>query len=459
MTYLIILLAITILFLFCRFSEIQPDKAFWIALLLVLDPGGWLNEYIGRWLPGYLMTIDLFVPLLFLPLGSSKISFNIFFKDKKVSKLFFYLIFISAYLLIVYGLIVPENNLKTWAYFVYVRRYHIISPILLIPSYIFAKRSLQLHYKYTVKTAVVVLTLYLLSIFIHLGFVPVIEMERFKDSEIYRYILPSNGHMTFLTLISLTVILIRIKIPFRNHLYYSGVVMLLALFLSLTRGPIISMLVQMLVCVFLITRIFKIPYVVGMWKNVVYFFIFFFLIALIVPKQTLGIKETFSVTIMELAGKKKEGTTQGRTLNEIPRQIAVFKKNPVFGAGYQRRLHEGGLSGDSIDATDTPYMASWAMYGIVGTSLFIVMYLIIMRQIILHIKNLKVSFSDPLTVIYFITLSSYFISHLIFPNSLFSEYIKKVSLLGQSIIWGILYAVMNNIRSDRNAQKDTDNYL
>lgn len=450
MTYSLLLLGLVLLFFIFLWAKEKPDQVFWVVIILILDPGGYLNKYFGSLLPGYLTIIDFIIPLLIFPLLSSKITLISYFQDKKVKTLVWYLIFISIYLIIFYGFVIPKNDLETWARFIYISRYQIFSPLLIIPSYIFARRSIQLHYKYTIKVAVVVLSFYILTFLIDISFVPILVMERFKNSEYFRYILPGNGHMTFLILISVIWVITKIHLPYKKQFLYSGFVMFLALLLSLTRGVIIEMVVQIVVCIFLTIKVFKTHYLQGFWKYFLYLLFFSIVMAFALPKQTMWLKEVFSLTYKELTGEVKEGTTQSRTLYEIPRQLALFKKNPVVGVGYRPELTKGALTGDSIDATDTPYIASWAMYGIVGTSFFLFLYWIILNEILTHLKLCNIYTCNKFSIIYFIIISSIFIAGLVFPNGIFSEYIKKTTLLANCIIWGILYAVMSNIRSSIN---------
>ena len=70
------------LFIFLLFSLKNPDFMFWMAVTLLLDPGGYLVIYLPRSMIGGLQIWDLKFILLLIPLISPNINIRFYFKFK-----------------------------------------------------------------------------------------------------------------------------------------------------------------------------------------------------------------------------------------------------------------------------------------------------------------------------------------------------------------------------------------
>lgn len=444
---MIFLLLAIIVFLFATiFSQKKPDLFFWITLLLVVDPGGYITFYGGELLPGYLRPTDFLSPLLFLPLFSPQVSLTILKQDVYSKKILRYLFFLFLYFMFIYGLIIPQNSFLPWLRFIYIKRYQLFAPLLFIPSFIFAYRSLDLFYKTTVLSGTVILSIYIISLITSIDFVPMWKSERFTDSGIIRSTLYSYGNIQLTTYLSLTLVFMKEKLPFKQLLYFCGIVMLFIVLLSLTRGTTIITFVRLFLVIWVVAKLKRINISKYIVRTSIIAAVFILSFSIFFGTQSQWIKETYTRTYLELTGQIEEGSTQSRTLYEIPRQIAVFKQYPLFGAGYQEKYNQGALKGESLDVNDTPYIGVWSVYGVFGVILILISYYIIFKNIkscykLIRMVNIKqLFFAEPYALSLFLIYSIIFIGTFIFPNNIFVEYTKSAISLGTMIAHGILFA-------------------
>jgi len=91
-----------------------PDFFFWVFLILFLDPSGYFTIYFDKETLGGIYYQDIIFPLLFLPIFSPRVDASGIWKDKMLKMVLVAELIFFFYHLIVYGYIVPGNDMSTY---------------------------------------------------------------------------------------------------------------------------------------------------------------------------------------------------------------------------------------------------------------------------------------------------------------------------------------------------------
>jgi len=166
----------------------------------------------------------------------------------------------------------------------------------------------------------------------------------------------------------------------------------------------------------------------------------------------IGLSVTFIKTFQEILGSQSQGTTQTRTIIELPKHIFFIKNNPFFGTGFIQAWFENFFNKYDLGLTDIPLTSTLAMYGIIGMLIYYFRFYIIYKNIIhifKYIKQFKIIMIDfyIFEIVTLFALSAYFISMIAF--RLF--YISWELTIGEKqiefgLFLGIFFALINKIK-------------
>ena len=133
--------------------------------------------------------------------------------------------------------------------------------IIFFAVYAFSLRSL--HYLYTTTLAVgtICLSLFFVSLITGVSLIPVAQSARYTGDEMQRIGMLGYGMFYILFPLSLITYLIsqkiNITIKYKNILYYSGIVMLVTLLITLTRRTQIDIIASVIIIILIISYLFR----------------------------------------------------------------------------------------------------------------------------------------------------------------------------------------------------------
>lgn len=367
-----------ILILFLLFSLKYPDYMFWLALVIFLDPGGYIQTYISRGILGGLQITDLTFVLLLIPLISPKIKLKYFFirKDNQWIVLFL-LTYTLAYHILVYGYIAPGGSISNVIALLQYQRLTLWGFLSIIPGYIFFKRNYKLFFKFAMTTSVVLMLFYVITLTTGLNILPIWEFERNRNSGVMRIALLSYGFAQWFLYMLFIKIIYNIRLPKINWFYFIAGVIFLAEILTLTRRVVLRMFFQFFLIYYLHQKMIgKRLFSPKLGKVLIFLSVLVLMLYVIAPKYInytlVGLEDVISIVE---TGKNLNGEVDGRVNNDIPKHLLRFKESPIIGYGwdelwYSNLTEEGGLS-----ANDSPVTAALGMFGILGLLFFIPFYL------------------------------------------------------------------------------------
>jgi hypothetical protein len=363
-------------FVFLLFSVKWPDFMFWLAVLIYLDPGGYIQTFIPREMIGGLQRTDLTFPLLFIPLISKKVNVNLFFRSNLnvwiVSFLFLFTLF---YHILVFGIIAP-NNAGSALEVIQYQRLTLIGFLSIIPGYIFFLRSYRMLFNFAIISSIILMSLYIITLFFNIRILPLLEFERTTGSGIMRIAVLSYGFAQWFIYFAVIMIIAKLNLPFRSAILILAIVVIGAELITLTRRIYFVHTFQLIFVVWIFQK-FKNRTLLNksLIRIAIFILIGFLLLVSIFPVNfrniATGFNDTFSLITI---GKDTQGQEDGRLSSDIPQHLARFKKSPLIGYGwdknwYSNQSEEGGLS-----ANDSPLTAAIGMFGILGLAIYSIYY-------------------------------------------------------------------------------------
>jgi len=430
-----ILLAILVVFLgaFFVWGVFRwPDFFFWLFLILLLDPTGYFTIYFDKEAWGGMYYQDIFFPLLFLPVLSPKVNKSGIWKDKYFKALFIAELVFFFYHIIVYGYIVPENDLHSYVRYFLIRwRMSIFGWLVLVPIYIMAKRKMSVFIDMLVIITVVVFSIFFIQLLAGIDIFPIMQFERYKGSGIMRYSLYSIGLADHTITLALFVFLLNIPYRYKKLLYIAASLVFVSIIIALTKSVYITLFAYIFTVFFLMYKLFNYP-VMSLFRRGTLFSAFLIVALLITFPQYLDYSVRLGKDIyLFLTGNPyTSGVREARLENQVPAHLGIIKQSPFFGAGADVADKYISLKYDKSDyeISDLPVTGHLAYFGIVGILVYLVFYaqiIRVMRRLYLFIKP-KISkefLADNRIEIAMMFISfAFFFKTLIFrPNYLFKE--------------------------------------
>ncbi len=399
----------------------KPDLWFWIFLNLFFDPGGYVYGFMGGTLLGPLSIADVFVAGMVICLLFAHINWKTIFEDSIFRQFLFSLLIFSAYFFIVYGGIVPYfHNDFDYPTFLIKNRLFAYGFIILLAVYAFSLRSLYYFYTSTLSVGVICLSLYFLSLLTGVGLIPIEEMARNSGDEMTRVFISNYGIFYLLFPIALTTYLlskkINLNLKYKNWLYYSGIVMIITMLMTLTRRVQLDIIVTIITITFLVSYLFRTGKLSEVFKVLVPSLVVVLVLSFTFPKyvgyiSTIG-EDTF---LLITTGKDSSGEGDDRVSGAGEMEITkkYISENLFFGTGYTY-LHWGrgyatSKRGDTFAiaadaAGEVPIYYLLFGFGIAGAILMFPLYFIMVKLFFNLIKLLRINLNsflkDPLIIIF-----------------------------------------------------------
>ena len=418
------LVAVVVVILLIAFIIVirnKPDLWFWIFLNLYFDPGGYVYGFLGGTLVGPLSIADVFICGMVICLIFANINWKIIFEDTLFRQFLFSLLIFSAYFFIVYGGIVPYfHNDFNYSTFLIKNRLFAYGFVILPAAYVFSLKSLHYFYTATLSVGVICLTLYLISLLTGVGLIPIEEMARNSGDEMTRVFINNYGIFYLLFPISLTTYLlskrINLNLKYKNWLYYSGIVMIITMLLTLTRRVQLDIIITIVTITFLISYLFRTGKLSEMFKVLIPSLVVVLVLSFTFPKyigyiSTIG-EDTY---LLITTGKDSSGEGDDRVSGGGEMEITkkYISENLFFGTGYTY-LHWGrgyatSVRGDrfaiAADAAgEVPIYYLLFGFGIAGAILMFPLYFFMVKVFFNLLKLLRLNLinflQDPLTIIF-----------------------------------------------------------
>ncbi len=450
-SFLLILLVLS--FLTAGFLVVRrwPDLAFWLIILLLFDPSGHLSQYLGKDALGGFYFRDFLFALAFVPLLSPKVEVKSIWNYRPFLILIGVQVLFLLYHLFIYGYLLPG---KGWDYllrYVVIRdRMSVFGFLLIIPVFVMARRQLSLFVDILVVSTVLVYVLYFVTILTDIDLVPVWQAERYRGSGILRYSLYSSGLTDMMVGLSFFVFTRRIPYRYRSLLYAGVVMVILAVFLSLTKSNYINLAGLIVACLFLYYRFYR-PSIYGLLGMLLGpGFAMFLLIVVIFPDYPVLIWRQFQDLWLFITGDAyTSGVVEGRLVNQWPAHLELIKEHPFFGTGadfpdyFSLRFHPS-----DYEVTDLPVTGHLAMYGAVGIAVYSLFYIQFWRFVVVGYRRLKSHISQvrEVDVAFFFVVFAWIVKTFLFkPNYLFNELTTGTLMI--NLYAGLLLAILYRNRN------------
>lgn len=390
MGYLILFLLIIITLVSLEY----PDTMFWIFITFLFDPGGYIYYYLNPFLKETIKVTDIIFILSFIPMFSVKIRRSDFFSDKlAMSFIWFFLLFCTYYIFI-YGFFQTDYNLNEFvSSFLIKRRLDILGFLLIIPVFIFAKRSLQKFITITAIVSVLFLLMYFISLFSGLKLIPYVEFARYvgSDLNIMRKSMFYLGTAEFLVPIAIGCFLIKRRWKMKTWIIMGGILMIITQILSLGKNSIFSLVIIFLVMIYFISKLnskFRLQYLV---RYILFILFILSIIVLLFPNYLDYSLQVFGDIFRMFNGQNTLAGTKvtSRFDVQVPIQTAIFLKNPMFGAGYSDLWYTMKGFKLGLGSNDIPVVSAFAMFGIIGSIFYFVLYIKIFKLCINAYRLIK----------------------------------------------------------------------
>ncbi len=439
-----------------------PDLFFWIFLILLLDPSGYFTVYFDKETWGGLYYQDIIFPLTFLPILSPKVDKSGIWKDKMFKIILVTELIFFFYHLIIYGYIVPGNDLNTYIRFFLIRwRMSVFGFFVLIPVYIMAKRNMGLFVDILVFTTVIVFSIFFIQLLAGIEIFPVMQFERYKGSGIMRYSLFSTGLADYTIPLALFVFLLKIPYKYKKLLYIAASLVFVSIIISLTKSVYISLFAYIVTVFFLMYKLFNFP-IMSLFKRGAMFSTLLGLALLLSFPQYIDYSARLGKDIyLFLIGEPyTSGITEARLDNQVPAHLSIINQAPFFGAGaVSTRYSSLKYDESDYEISDLPITGHIAYFGIVGILIYLIFYIQIirvMRRLYLFIKpKISLEFLEQNRLelaMVFISFAFFFKTLIFRPNYLFKEITyDRITI---NLFAGIMLAAFYRMREKYNDKKN-----
>ena len=406
----------------------KPDFWFWIFLNLFFDPGGYVYGFLGGTLVGPLHITDVFISGIIICLMSAHVNWKVLFEDQFLRKYLFFLVIFTLYYYIVYGGVVPylQNDLD-YNTFLVKNRVFAYGFIILISVYVFSLRGLYYFYTSTLFVGTICLTLYFITLITGIPLIPIEEMARYTGEDMKRIFMMDYG--LFYSLFGLSLIVyflskkIKLDLRFKYVLYYSGIIMIMAQLITLTRRTQIDLIASVLIIILIISYLFRTSKLSSILKIITPAFVVILIMSFTFPKYIGYIAEIGEDTFLLMTtGFDSRGQSDQRVSGNREYEVVkdYINKNLFFGTGYTKLYWKDGRATSSrginfaraADAAgEVPIYYLFFGYGLVGAVLLLPLYIIMGQLFFKVLKSLRfilINFlGKPLLIVFSIFILSF----------------------------------------------------
>ncbi len=358
------------------------EYLFWGLLIFYTNPGGIVQAFNVYYVFGKVNIWDVLFVLLSVCYISIPRKHNVFDNDFiKVKK---YLTFFLIYYFLVFVLITPiYNGNKNYSLLINLikSRYTLYNFFLFIYIYEFFKRRWDIFLKIFLFSSVIVLIIFIQGIITKVNILPIDLMSRFFV-KINRHMMIHYGLMPLLIPLGAVIIVFKLNIKFRNLILIGFALMSIAWMVSLTRRHIIGIIIYFILGILvsvLITGRYKILFRSTLKVILILVCLItssYFIFPRYVEATRIGIIE--SINVIEY-GATSKGEKDERLGFARPFIVELFLKHPFFGTGFDNRWRNDVGDVQGYEAADYPFLAALAMFGVMGTLVFLPVYINIIK--------------------------------------------------------------------------------
>jgi len=408
------------------------DKIFWIILILYSDPGGIqtalnVNEIGFQVNLNDILFVILSICYFFIPKKD-------YLNDRDFKRIRYAMLIFLFYFFVIYGYLTPVLKSAEGYSFVFAiikMRYALYCVQICLYIYVFFQRSASTFVKYYFISSVLILTIFLQSLFTGIEVLPIKIMSRgFIDVD--RNLMLNYGLMPFLIPIGISFFVFRIKTRYRYYIIIGFSLMFTAWLVSLTRRHIFGTLIYLIIAVVLnnyfvrgsLNQIFRLTI-----RITTIIIILLMALRMTFPEYLVAGKDTIRETIYVLKyGETTTGEIDERLKFTRPFIVELIIKNPVLGTGFDNRWknEEGDLEG--YEASDYPFLGALAMFGILGILSFLPVYIMVIKILRKDIELLR-RLTLKTSGVYFLILYTGII-FFIFDLMKYMHYFSPISLSG-----------------------------
>ena len=376
MQFLIFLAFLVLIFVFLlRF----PAIAYMIGLAVFFNIGGFLSKYTFGF-PGFSSSsIGLLIAVI---AGFRTVNFKFKELSKDLKFLLKILILFSIYQ-IIFTIII---NLNTYQPFQILNlldyhKWRIFGVYFAIPTYFIVQKYSKTIYKIVIYVCLITLGLYYLNLFTPLHFMEIVQVEREFVTGAIRTSMVNYGYIYFSIVFGFIVYFLKLKIKNRNAVFLAAILMIITVFITLTRGTTIYTIGSIIITFFILTKYFNVPISKTVIRGGMAFSVALIIIWYTFPNLLSELFKTYFLTFQEVTGQIPRGTTQSRSEFELLTMGPVFLEHFWIGTGYLRDYFESYGTEWELGLADIPVLGNLAIYGIVGFSLYLIRYFVIHKEI------------------------------------------------------------------------------
>lgn len=368
-------------------SNYTVDYIFWISLLLFTNPGG-IQQALNIYdiFGSQLNFNDLLYPIMLLCfLFVNKSNMHISKLTKSIS---IALIVFSLYYVFVYALIIPKykyTNANLLFNLIKIRL-SIYNISFFFFTLVFWKRSWKIFLKLYIFTSIFILLVIFIQVtFIQIKILP-IELVNRGFISLQRQHLISYGIMPLLTVIAAIILVFKFKSKYNLWIIIGFILMNIAWIISITRRHILGTIIYFIIAIILFAVIKK-NLSLKIFSRLIRIVFSFALLILLLWKVfpdylEAGFRAIDDTIYLIRYGENTAGVYDER-LNIYGRYsiIKEFEENPLFGTGYRHSWYT--MAGDraGFEASDYPFQAALAMFGIIGCFFFLPIYLSLIKML------------------------------------------------------------------------------
>ena len=399
----------------------KPEIWFWIFLNLFFDPGGYVSYYLGGNIIGPINITDAVIAGMILCLIYEKFNWKIIYQDQFFVKFLFFLLLFTAYYFIIYGGVAPYlNNDFDYPTFLLKNRIFVYGIIILISIYLFTLKGLKYFYITTLSIGTICLSLYLVTLLTRVNLIPVIEVERYGHIGMMRISMASYGLFDLIFPLALATYLLSRKIDltlkYKPWLYYSAIIMLITLILTLTKRTQIDIIASVFIIVIIISYLFR----TGKFSEIIKLAVPTILVLLAlyltfpdyIDYMITTSNDTFSLMT---TGKNTVGETDYRITGTDDLDVTkeYIKNNLLLGTGYtylywgpgyatSPRGADFALAADAAGEVPIYYLLfGFGLIGAILMSPLYIMMVILFFKLARLLKLVIINYlSDPLTLVF-----------------------------------------------------------
>ncbi|MGM0377069.1 MAG: O-antigen ligase family protein [Bacteroidota bacterium] len=430
-----------------------PDQAFWLILLLLFDPTGHFTVYLDKEALDGFYYRDFLFPLAFVPLFSPGVLGTDAFRFRPFQVLLGVQVLFLFYQVLVYGY---WQSGEGWEYvfrYVLVReRMSVFGFMLIIPVFVMARRNLSFFVDLLVLSTVIIYVLYFITILGGPELLPVWQAERYEDSGILRYAMYSTGLTEMLVPLTFFVWARGIPYRYRIFLFWSSVMVVAALLLSLTKSSYIGLAGLIAGSFFLYIRLFRSAFSKVVKITTGGTLAVLLLVFVAFPGYPGVVwRQVHDLWLFLTGDAYTSGLVEGRLVNQWPAHWAMISERPFFGTGVDfSRFFSMRFDPSDYEVTDLPVTGHLAMYGVAGLAVYSLFYIQLWRYVVEGyqlIKNRFTLFNDLDIAIYFVVFAWMVKTFLFRPNYLFNELTTGTLLI--NLYAGLLLAVLYRCKQNR----------